>query len=88
MSTTLTVVAVPHRSPEVNRLGFDLTAEYVERCWTASLGCTAVALLRRLAAEFADAEVVEVHLPDLAAALGLRAWVADLWERNQEDDRG
>lgn len=72
MSTTLTVVAVPHRSPEVHRAGFDLTSEYVERCWTSSLGCTAVALLRRLAAEFADAEVVEVHLPDLAASLGLR----------------
>lgn len=72
MSSTLTVAAVPHRSPEVHRAGFDLTSEYVERCWTASLGCTTVALLRRLAAEFADAEVVEVHLPDLAAALGLR----------------
>lgn len=72
MSTTLTVVAVPHRSPEVHRAGFDLTSEYVERVWTSSLGCTSVALLRRLAAEFTDADVVEVDLPDLAASLGLR----------------
>lgn len=72
MTATLTVVAVPHRSPEVHRAGFDLTAEYVERCWTASIGCTAVLLLRRLAAEFADADVVEVDVADLAASLGLR----------------
>lgn len=71
--TTLTVVAVPHRSPEVHRAGFDMGSEYVERVWTSSLGCTAVALLRRLASEFADAEVVTINLPELATALGL-AW--------------
>jgi len=69
---TLTIVAVPHRSPEVHRAGFDLCSEYVERVWTSSLGCTAVALLRRLAAEFTDADIVTVDLPDLAASLGLK----------------
>lgn len=71
-AATLIVVAVPHRSPEVHRAGFDLTSEYVERCWTSSLGCTAVLLLRRLAAEFTEADLVEIDLPDLAASLGLR----------------
>jgi len=75
MTATLTVVAVPHRNPQTNRVGFDIASEYVERCWTASLGCTAIMLLRRLAAEFADAEVVTLDLPDLAASLGLR-WTA------------
>jgi hypothetical protein len=72
MSATLTVVAIPHPHPHVRRAGFDLASEYVERCWTARLGCTSVALLRRLAAEFTDAEMVELDLPDLAAALGVR----------------
>lgn len=72
MTATLTIVAVPHRSREVHRAGFDLTSEYVERVWTSSLGCTAVALLRRLAAEFATAEVATLELADLTAALGLR----------------
>lgn len=71
-ASTLTAVAVPHPSPSVNRTGFDLGHEYVERCWTSRLGCSAVLLLRRLAAEFTDAEVVELDLPDLAGSLGLK----------------
>src|SRR5690242_6510461 len=58
----------------IDQLGHDPRSEYVERFWLGVLGPSAVWLLRRLVARLEEEpEGYELHLPSLAAELGLGA---------------
>lgn len=63
--------ATPHPTPEVRRIGFDLTDPYIEQCWSPVLGPTSILLLRRLPILWqADlSPTIEIH--ELSASLGL-----------------
>jgi len=44
----LTFTPVNHPNRQVRRVGFDLSDTYVEQCWSAVIGPSAVVLLRRM----------------------------------------
>ena len=67
----LAINAVPHPSPKVRQVGFDLDDPYVERCWAAVVGPTSVLLLRRLPVLWRQAEPARVDPSELSLSLGL-----------------
>jgi len=71
MDTTIELHARPHPDPRVRRLGFDLTHPYVEQCWGAVIGPSAVVILRRLPVLWAQHEPAQFPADALAASLGL-----------------
>mgnify|MGYP000019307435 CR=1 FL=1 len=44
----LTFTPVNHPNRQVRQIGFDLSDTYVEQCWSAVVGPSAVVLLRRM----------------------------------------
>lgn len=71
MDTPLELHALPHPDPRVRRLGFDLTHPYVEQCWSAVVGPSGIAILRRLPALWAHEEPARLPAGELARSLGL-----------------
>src|SRR4051794_18256166 len=68
------LVVRPLADVVIDRLGHDPRSDYVERFWLGVLGPSAVWLLRRLVAGLDDRpEGYDVHLPSVAAELGLGA---------------
>jgi hypothetical protein len=62
---------LPHPSPEVERFGFGLTSEYVERCHLPVLGPSATALLRLAPLLWAEVgEPAVVPTDELARLIG------------------
>ena len=72
-SDVLELTAARHPDRRVGRLGFDLRHPYVEQCWGAAIGPSAVALLRRLPVLWAEGEPARVDAGQLAQSLGLGA---------------
>jgi hypothetical protein len=71
MDTTLELHAQPHPDHRVRRLGFDLTDPYVEQCWSAVLGPSGIALLRRMPVLWAESEPANFQSAELGASFGL-----------------
>ena len=46
--STITFTPVNHPNRQVRQVGFDLSDTYVEQCWSAVVGPSAVVLLRRM----------------------------------------
>ena len=67
----LTIAAVAHPDPRVDRLGFELDAPYVERCWVALVGPSATLFLRRLPSLWSAGEPARIAESELASSLGL-----------------
>jgi hypothetical protein len=72
----LTVHAVPHPNPKVQRIGFDLGDAYLEQVYAGVIGPTSVLLLRRLPLLWRDREPALVDLRELGVSLGLGASTA------------
>lgn len=67
----LTIHAVPHRNPQVQRVGVPLDHPYVEQCWAPILGPSSVLVLRRVAVLWEHADPAEVPISELARSIGL-----------------
>ena len=72
----LTVHAVPHPNPKVQRVGFELHDTYVELVYAGVIGPTSVMLLRRLPVLWREREPALVDLRELGLSLGLGASTA------------
>jgi hypothetical protein len=70
-SRTLVIRTSQHPDPSVRDGGRTLTDPYLEHCWVAVLGPTAVLALRRLAVLASGGRVVSIAVEDLAASLGV-----------------
>jgi hypothetical protein len=64
-----------HPDPRVQRIGFDLSDPYVEQCWSAVVGPSAVLLLRRAPALWTAEVPAEVEPSAFSRSLGLGAGV-------------
>lgn len=74
---TLSFAPIDHPDPRVQRVGFDLTDPYVERCWSAVVGPTSTLLLRRLPTLWVDRVPAEIDACELSQSLGVGAGVSD-----------
>ncbi len=70
-SDALELAAAPHPDPRVRRAGFDLTHPYVEQCWGAVVGPSALAVMRRLPVLWPEREPARLGFYELAQSLGL-----------------
>ena len=70
---TLSFTPVEHPDARVRRVGFDLTDPYVEQCWSAVVGPSSVAVLRRLPALWVARVPAEIGAGELSRSLGLGA---------------
>ncbi len=68
---TVTIHAVPHRSPQVQKVGLPIDHRYLEECWAPVLGPTSVFLLRRIATLWEEAEPAVVSRSELGQSIGL-----------------
>lgn len=73
MDKHLELHALLHPNPEVRRFGFDLTDPYLEHCWSALLGPSCVAILRRTPVLWSEQNPARVESLELARAIGLRS---------------
>lgn len=64
-----------HPDPRVRRVGFDLSDPYVEQCWSAVVGPSAVLLLRRAPALWTVEVPAEVEPSAFSRSLGLGSGV-------------
>ncbi len=71
MSNHIELHALPHPDPRIRRLGFELNDPYVEQCWGAVVGPSAVSILRRLPVLWTEREPAHVASDDFARSLGL-----------------
>jgi len=70
--TTTTLTLLPHHSPHVERLGFELRSEYVERCHLPLLGPSGTAVLRLAPLLWRDVEPITLPTSDLARMVGTK----------------
>lgn len=70
--TTTTLAHVPHHSPQVERIGFDLRSEYVERCHLPLLGPSGTAVLRLAPLLWREVEPYTLPTADLARMVGTK----------------
>lgn len=67
----VTIHAVPHPSPQIQRIGVPLDHPYLEECWAPVLGPSSILLLRRVAALWRESDRIESTLADLGQGIGL-----------------
>jgi hypothetical protein len=70
---TLSFCPIDHPDSRVRRFGFNLTDQYVEQCWSATIGPSSTLLLRRLPSLWVAHIPAEVHARELSRSLGLGA---------------
>lgn len=87
METNLELHARPHPDAQVRRLGFDLTHPYVEQCWGAVVGPSAVAILRRTALLWSQAEPAVLPADEFSRSLGLGTTAGSNGRFNRTLDR-
>lgn len=68
---TLTFSPIHHPDPQVARIGFDLDDPYVEQCWSAVVGPSAILLLRRMPHLWMEQSPAEISAAELSRSLGL-----------------
>lgn len=64
-----------HPDPRVRRIGFELSDPYVEQCWSAVIGPSAMLLLRRAPALWSVEAPAEVEPSAFSRSLGLGAGI-------------
>ena len=69
----LTLAPVNHPDRQVRRIGFDLSDTYVEQCWSAVVGPSAVVLLRRMPELWSHEVPARIGASDLSRSIGLGA---------------
>lgn len=72
----LTFAPVNHPNPQVRRVGFDLSDTYVEQCWSAVVGPSAVVLLRRMPELWRHEVPARIRADELSRSIGLGASTA------------
>jgi hypothetical protein len=69
----LTLAPVNHPNRQVRRVGFDLSDTYVEQCWSAVVGPSAVLLLRRMPQLWRHETPARIPANELSRSIGLGA---------------
>ena len=69
----LTLAPINHPDRQVRRIGFDLSDTYVEQCWSAVVGPSAVVLLRRMPELWNHEVPARISASDLSRSIGLGA---------------
>lgn len=69
----LTLAPVNHPNRQVRRVGFDLSDTYVEQCWSAVVGPSAVMLLRRMPELWRHEVPARIPASELSRSIGLGA---------------
>ena len=69
----LTLAPVNHPNRQVRRVGFDLSDTYVEQCWSAVVGPSAVVLLRRMPELWRHEIPARIPASELSRSIGLGA---------------
>ena len=67
----LTFTPVNHPNRQVRRVGFDLSDTYVEQCWSAVIGPSAVVLLRRMPELWRHEVPAKIPADELSRSIGL-----------------
>lgn len=63
---------IEHPRPTIRDVGFDLEHRYLEQCWSAVIGPSALLLLRRLPTLWVTEIPAEIDSAEMARSLGLR----------------
>ncbi len=69
----LTLAPINHPDRQVRRVGFDLSDTYVEQCWSAVVGPSAVVLLRRMPELWSHEVPARIRADELSRSIGLGA---------------
>lgn len=69
----LTFTPVNHPNHQVRKVGFDLSDTYVEQCWSAVVGPSAVVLLRRMPELWRHEVPAMIPADELSRSIGLGA---------------
>ena len=67
----LTFTPVNHPNRQVRQIGFDLSDTYVEQCWSAVVGPSAVVLLRRMPELWRHEVPAKMPADELSRSIGL-----------------